>query len=77
MSHRYKPREEVYAVIRVDSGPAAPQDQVTVKEVLRSRELAEAEVIRLNHLNASKGCVYFWQATRLFGPGEAAGSAAG
>jgi hypothetical protein len=76
VSRRHKPREEVFAVIRVDSASDSPENQITVKEIVRSRELAEAEVSRLTRLNASKGCLYFWQTTRLFGPGEAAGSTA-
>ena len=50
------------------------EHQVTVKEVLWSLELAEAEVARLNQLNADKGCRYVWQATRLFEPGTSAGT---
>ena len=75
MSRHHKPREEVYAVIRFDPGDAEPQNSFTVKEIVRSPEIAAAEVDRLTALNAAKGCVYFWQMTRLFGPGEAAGGA--
>lgn len=71
----YKPREAVYAVIRYDFGTGDPVLRVTAKEILWTRELAEAEVERLNHLNAEKGCRYFWQATRLYPPGTAAGGA--
>lgn len=35
--------------------------------LIRGRAEAEAEVARLNRLNADKGCVYFWQATRVVG----------
>lgn len=69
----YKPRETVYAVVRYDLGTGEPEHRVTVKEILWTRELAEAEVERLNSLNAEKGCRYFWQATRLYPPGTAAG----
>jgi hypothetical protein len=57
-----------YAVIRFDAflgeDVAIPQ-RITVKEVLTSQEAAEQEVARLNELNADKGCVYFWQMTRV------------
>ena len=46
---------------------------VTVKEVVRSQEVAEAEVARLNALNEGKGVRYFWQTTRLFPEGRSAG----
>jgi hypothetical protein len=65
---------QAYAVIRLDPDRGRLEDQVTVKEIVSSLELAEAEVARLNALNAEKGCRYFWQATRLFAPGTAAGS---
>jgi hypothetical protein len=38
-------------------------------------EEARREVIRLNALNAGKGCVYFWQATHIFLDGGSHGSA--
>jgi hypothetical protein len=61
-----KRRTPVYAVIRVDDYPsAAPEDCITIKEIVWSLEEAEAEVKRLNELNRSKGCKYFWQLTRL------------
>lgn len=65
---------QVYAVLRFDPEMPSLEHQVTVKEVLSSQELAEAEVARLNALNAAKGCRYSWQATRLFAPGTSAGS---
>lgn len=70
----YKLRETVYAVVQYDFGVGEPEHRVTVKEILWSRELAETEVERLNHLNAQKGCRYFWQATRLYPLGTATGS---
>ena len=69
--------EHVYAVLRVDvfHDPAIPiEHKVTVKEVVRSANLAECEVRRLNEVNATKGCHYFWQQTRLFPPRESQGS---
>jgi hypothetical protein len=63
-----KQKKEVYAVIRVDDfhDPAVPlENKITVKEIVPSLEVADAEVARLNALNNSKGSRYFWQATRL------------
>jgi hypothetical protein len=61
--------DHVYAIIRLDKGPwrdALPdKDMISVKKVVRSREVAEQEVDRLNRLNSDKGCVYYWQITRL------------
>ena len=63
----------MYAVVRFHPAREDPEFAITVKEVVRSREIAEAEVARLNALNADKGARYFCQITRLFGPGESAG----
>jgi hypothetical protein len=76
MSRRHRERDEVYAVLRYDGfqGPDAPPEvAITVKQVVRSRELAEAEVARLNAL-ATEGTRYWWQSTRLFPVGRSAGS---
>ncbi len=79
----HKPHETVYAIMRIDTYPGVPEDQirvedqVTVKEVVWSQALAEREVARLNRINAEKGCRYFWRTTRLFSPGQSAGSSAG
>ena len=62
MSRKRKAQEEVFAILRWDGfhDPEAPPDVLaTVKEVVRSRELAEAEVARLN--------------ARLFPEGSSAG----
>jgi len=79
VSGAYRSRHQVFAVVRVDefltNGDLEPR--VMVKEVVWSLELAEAEVARLTALNGSKGVRYFWRATRLFPPGESAGSGAG
>ena len=40
--------------------PAAGPSHVTVKEVVMSAEEARREVIRLNQLNPSKECCYYW-----------------
>jgi hypothetical protein len=69
-------REEVYAILRWDGfqGPAArPEALVTVKEIVRSQHLAEAEVARLNALAEGKDVRYWWQTTRLFPEGQSAG----
>ena len=74
---KHKERDEVFAILRWDGfhGPnTAPQVLVTVKEVVRSQALAEAEVARLSALNEAKGMHYWWEATRLFPEGRSAGS---
>jgi hypothetical protein len=76
MSHKHKERDEVYAVLRFDaflsSAEIRPEVSVTVKEILRSRELAEAEVERLNRVKGEKDVRYWWQQTRLFPEGGSA-----
>jgi hypothetical protein len=73
-------REQVYAIVRIDvpgDGAVSPdwRNIVTVKGILRSLEAAKAETERLNSLNSARGCVYFWQMTRLLkaqgGPDDA------
>lgn len=57
-----------YAVVRVDL-PIRPESDlriaITVKEIVPTHEVAEAEVARLMALNADKSIVYFWQHTRV------------
>jgi len=60
----------VYAILRVDLDVAQPDLAVAVKEVLPTAEEAEAEVQRLNRLNADKKCRYVWRATRFFPDGR-------
>src|SRR4051812_38006885 len=55
--------------------PAPGPSNVSVKEVVITAEEARQEVIRLNALNAGKGCKYFWQATHIFLDGGSHGSA--
>jgi hypothetical protein len=77
MSHKHKEREEVFAVLRYDAfhkPETPPEIRVTVKEVVRSRELAEAEVGRLNAVNNDNDCRYWWQQTQLFPEGRSAGA---
>jgi hypothetical protein len=64
----------VYAIVRIDSGFADLADRITVKEVVTTATLAEAEVARLNALSAAKGCQYIMQLTRLYAVGTSAGS---
>ena len=76
VSPTHKPRDEVYAILRSDDfhDPAtAPEVKITVKAIVWSQAQAEAEVKRLNALNAAKGCHYWSQLTRLF-PRDSAGA---
>jgi hypothetical protein len=57
--------EPGFAIIRIDFDLRDDEDRVTVKRVVRTLELAEAEVARLNEINADKRCRYFWQYTRI------------
>jgi hypothetical protein len=64
-NHRYT---HVYAIVRVDTSAQSdvPLDvRITVKKIVTDPTVAEAEVKRLNDLNAGKGCTYFFQVTRL------------
>jgi Domain of unknown function (DUF6429) len=72
--HARPPSQHVYAIIRFDGFSQNPELSFTVKEVVATPEIAESEVKRLNELNADKDCTYFWQTTRLFPPGTAAGN---
>lgn len=72
-----KKQRRAFVIVRVDDfvGKDAPLSQkVTVKEVLWSEGAAEAEVERFNRVNGERGCIYFWQATRVLpedeGPSE-------
>lgn len=60
--------EPGYAIIRVDEFQGeeiTSENRITVKRVVWSEEVAQAEVERLNSLNQHKGCRYFWQHTRV------------
>jgi hypothetical protein len=61
---------EIDGTIQPTAGPA----NVTVKQIVMSAQEARDEVMRLNQLNAAKGCKYFWQATHLFLNGGSHGS---
>jgi hypothetical protein len=60
----------VYAIVRLDLGVANPELAVAIKEVVSTLQEAEAEVQRLNRLNADKNCRYIWRATRYFPDGR-------
>ncbi len=64
----------VYAMLRWDRFLAdrQPENCVTVKEVVHSLELAEAEVDRLNALREDRAVHYWWQYTRLYPSGKSA-----
>jgi hypothetical protein len=71
----HKEHESVYAILRYDGFQgelSAPEGSITVKEVVRSRDVAEAEVTRLNAINGEKDVRYWWQYTRLFPQGQSA-----
>ena len=88
MSRRTEHRS-VFAVVRVSQGyphqdlagsEVGPgilfnEFDVTVKEIVTTAEEAEREVARLNHLNATQDCRYFWTGTRYFPDGGSFGSA--
>jgi hypothetical protein len=59
-----------FAIVRVDTfhpedEQPEPRNSITVKRIVWDQATAEAEVARLNGLNGDKGCVYFWQQTRV------------
>ena len=60
----------VVSVVRVDDLQLEPgrsiDDATTIKGILPTLEKAQAEVARLNELNADKDCHYFVQYTRYF-----------
>ena len=76
MGRNSQPREKVWAVIRVNGAIDGPdhEHRISVKEIVRSREIALAEVERLNTLNSHLNCWYFCQMSRLFADGESFGT---
>jgi hypothetical protein len=76
MTTRDKGTTAVYAVLRVDGylpDSVDIENRITVKEVVHEQRAAILEVDRLNRLNGHRGCVYFWQTTRLYPAGTTAG----
>lgn len=73
MTNKYKEREDVWVIVRYDGDLANPEYFYTVKEIVRDRAIAEAEVARLNKVNADKGCRYWIEMGRLFPQGKSAG----
>jgi hypothetical protein len=57
--------DPAYAIIRVDLDGKDDEARFTVRRIVWSEELAEAEVQRLKELNADKGARYLWQYTRV------------
>jgi hypothetical protein len=57
----------VYPIIRIDKpfNELYPTNTLSVVKVLTSQEAAEAEVPRLNAINADQSCVYLWETSRL------------
>jgi hypothetical protein len=60
----------VYAIVRLDLDVATPDLAFAIKEVVPTLEEAEAEVQRLNLVNADKNCRYIWRASRYFPEGR-------
>lgn len=57
-----------FAIVRVDlfhGEEVTWENRITVKRIVWSEAIADAEVARLNELNGEKGCVYFWQSVRV------------
>ncbi len=75
MSPVCREHEEVYVVLRADlfHEPGTNLETlVTVREALRSQDLARREVARLNALHPDGQVRYWYAASRLFPPGRSA-----
>jgi hypothetical protein len=59
--------EHLYAIIRFDIPVDVddPENSIAVVKVLSTRQAAEKEVARLNHINREKACRYVLYTTRL------------
>ncbi len=57
----------VYPILRIDTpfDEQYPTNTATVVKVLLSQDVAEAEAVRLNQVNAGKPCKYFYCTSRL------------
>ena len=69
-------RVPAFAILRADrylvrAGLVDWPEAITVKEIVASQALAEAEVARLNAGVNPGDRIYFWQYTRLQSPFEA------
>src|SRR6516162_3915671 len=62
----------VYPIVRFDTpiDQSNAKNRITVVKVLTSQGAAEAEVSRLNQINAGKSCTYFWCTSRLIEQSE-------
>jgi hypothetical protein len=62
----------VYPIVRVDTpiDQSDPMQKITVVKVLTSQPDAEAEVSRLNKVNADESCLYFYCISRLIEQGQ-------
>lgn len=60
--------DHAFAILRVDTLHGVDADcrhRIKVKQVVWSQAAATTVVQRLNEANADKGCMYFWQVTRV------------
>ena len=59
--------KHVYAVVRIDTPVSTtdPENSFAVVKVLSSKTDADAEVNRLNSVNATKRCLYVSRITRM------------
>ncbi len=64
--------QHVYPIVRIDTplDQGDPESKISVVKVLTSQVAAEAEVSRLNQINADKSCTYFYCTSRLIEQGE-------
>lgn len=66
MTNQRAQKVQVFAILRIELDEALPEQAVFVKEIVPTVEEAEAEVKRLNQLNADKNCRYIYRTTRFF-----------
>lgn len=64
------PEWRIDGIMQPTAGPA----NVTVKQLVTTADEARREVVRLNAINAGKGCTYYWQPTHIFLNGGSHGS---
>ncbi len=64
---KIKQKKSVYVILRYDKFHESNDIEtcLTVKEVVTDEEIAKSEVDRLNKLNSTKDCLYFYQYSRL------------